>query len=130
MKEIKDFIEEYVKLLPVPNKGVNASEAERRAGKFLEALAILADCRHTFTEAKIGQLSVQSAVYSEQMAKGTGKTMTENKTNAEASPEYIAAREALETTENDISYLKAYQDIFNNAHIFYRALAKTESSGF
>lgn len=125
MKEIKDFIEKYTALIPV-NKSISIPEAERRAGEFLTALATITDWRHAFSEDKIRLLSVQTAVYAEELGKGTAKTVTENKMTAEASPAYTEAREAYERIENDIAYLKAYYEIFNNAHLFYRQMAKGE----
>lgn len=123
--EMKEIIAEYVKLLPV-SSSLNCQESERRAGKFLEAMAKLSDWKHQFTKTSIGQLSVQTATYAEQLAKGAAKTVTENKTAAEASLAYRNAREELESTENDISYLKAHYEIFSNAHVFYRQLSKIE----
>lgn len=123
MKDIKDFIEKYSKILPV-NTSISYTEAEKRAGQFLEVLAHIAEWRHLLGGDKIKFISVQSAVYAEEMAKGTDKTVTVNKMNAEASEPYVKAREDLEHIENDLSYLKAYQDIFTAAHVFYRNLAK------
>lgn len=125
MKEVKDFVDKYSKLLAL-NKSISTSEAERRAGEFLSAMATLTNWRHTFAEDKIRLISIQTAVYAEQLSKGTAKTMTENKVTAEASGEYLEAREGLERIENDISYLKAYYDIFHDGHIFYRQMAKGE----
>lgn len=125
MKEIKDFIAEKAALLPV-NKSISIPEAERRAGEFLVAQAQLTEWRHDLSEGKIFALSVQTATYAQELAKGTAKTMTENKVTAEASPEYTKAREDLERIENDLSYLRAYFDIFSAAHVFYRNLAKGE----
>lgn len=121
--EIKSFIENYTKLLPI-GTSVSFTEAERRAGEFLSAMATITDLRHSLNEDKIKLLSVQTAVYADQMGKGTAKTVTENKMTAEASQEYTEAREALEHVENDLNYLKAYYEIFNNAHVFYRNVAK------
>ena len=88
--------------------------------------ARITDWRHILSEEKIKFLTVQTAVYSEELSKGTAKTMTENKVTAEASESYSSARESLESIENDLSYLRAYYDIFNNAHVFYRQMAKGE----
>lgn len=126
MTEIKDMIDKYVLLLPV-NASISAPEAERRAGEFLSAMATITNFRHLFSEDKIRCLSVQTATYAEELAKGTAKTITENKTVAEASQSYMASREALEHIENDLSYLKSYYEIFQNAHVFYRNMAKGES---
>ena len=123
MTEVKEFIEKYAKLLPV-GTSVSYTEAERRAGEFLHAQAYITDLRHMLSAEKIKLLSAQTAVYAEQMAKGMAKTVTENKLTAEASVEYTAAREQLEGVENDLSYLKAYFDVFQAAHVFYRQMAR------
>lgn len=126
MNSLSEFIEQYAKLLPV-GTSISYTEAERRAGEFLAAQATLIDLKHTFSSEKIKLLSAQSAVYAQELFKGTAKTVTENKVAVEASEEYTKAREALEQVDNDISYLKAYLDVFNNAHIFYRNMAKGEA---
>ena len=125
MKQIKSKIEEAQKLLPV-NKSISMPEAESRAGAFLLIMAHITDIRHELNGMKIKALSIQSAVYADVISKGEFKTVTENKIAAEASTAYIDAREELENLENDTSYLKTYYDIFNNAHIFYRTMAKGE----
>lgn len=125
MKDVKEFIAKYSALLPV-NKSISFTEAERRAGEFLSAMATITEWRHAFSEDKIKLLTVQTATYAQEMSKGTAKTVTENKLTAEASAEYTKAREDFESIENDISYLKAYYDLFQNGHIFYRTMAKGE----
>jgi hypothetical protein len=126
MKEIKDYLGEFEKLLPI-GKSVSPVEAERRAGQFLVALATIANYRHLFSEDRIRSTSIQSAVYAEELSKCEGSTITANKITVEASGPYTSAREGLERTENDLSYLKAFQEIFMNAHVFYRNLAKGEN---
>lgn len=120
---MKQFIEKYEALLPV-GTSISYTEAERRAGEFLSAMATITNFRHILGEDKIRLLSIQTAVYAQELSKGTAKTVTENKLAAEASAEYTQAREDFERIENDIAYLKAYYEIFNNAHIFYRTMAK------
>jgi hypothetical protein len=126
MNEIKQFIELQSKKLPV-GTSISYTEAEKRAGDFLAALASITDWRHIFSGEKIKLLSIQNAVYSELLGAGKAKTMTENKIAVEAHPDFITAREALELLENDISYLKAYHDIFMSAHVFYRQMARGEN---
>lgn len=123
MKEIKEYIDKYTKLLALA-KSISYTEAEKRASEFLGVMATITEWKHVMAEDKIRLTSVQTAVYAEQLSLGTAKTMTENKVTAEASLDYTKAREELERIENDISYLKAYYDIFKDAHIFYRTMAK------
>lgn len=127
MKEIKDQLEKYNALLPV-GKGLSQVEAERRSGEFLVAMSYLTDLKHTFADDKIRNLSNQNAVYATELSKCTAKTVTENKVTVEASETYCKAREAFEFSENDISYLKACYEIYQNAHVFYRQLAKGENN--
>ena len=124
--DIKAYIEKYQKLLPL-NNSISFTEAEKRASMFLDVMATITEWRHALSEGKIKSLSVQNAVYAEELGKCTGSTITGNKVIVEASEAYTAAREEFEMTENDLSYLKAYFDIFNNAHIFYRNMAKGEN---
>jgi hypothetical protein len=127
MGDLKLSLEYYVSLLPV-GKSISYTEAERRAGEFLVAMAKVADLKHILTAQMIKSMSVQTAVFHTEMQKGTAKTVTENKLTAEASEVYTKAREDLEDLQNDISYLKAHYEIFNNSHIFYRNMAKGEVS--
>ncbi len=127
MQEIKDQLAVYEKLLPV-GKSVSFVEAERRAGEFLVAMATITNLRHIFSEEKIKYTSVLAAVYAEGLSKATAKTVTENKVTVEASQEYQSARESVERIENDLSYLKAFYDIFLNGHLFYRQMAKEQNN--
>lgn len=126
-KEITEYIDKLAAKLPL-NKSISFPEAEKRASEFLEAQAKITNIRHMLSEEKIKLLSTQTAVYAEELSKGTGKTVTENKTTAEASKAYISAREDFERIENDLAYLRAYYDIFQNAHVFYRQMAKGENA--
>ena len=120
---MKDIIDGYAALLPV-GTSISYVEAERRAGEFLVIQAKITDWKHLLTSEKIRLLTVQTATFAQEMSKGTAKTVTENKLTAEASAAYSKAREELESIENDISYLKAFYDVFNNGHIFFRTMAK------
>jgi hypothetical protein len=124
MKE-KDLIDKYVAMLP-SDRVVSTVEAERRAGAFLEALAHVNTFRHMYSNQKIGLLSAERATYASVMAMMGGSKITEKKIEVEAAPVYMKAREELEAIENDLSYLRAFHEIFTNAHVFYRQLAKGE----
>lgn len=126
MKEIKDQLDKWAGKLPT-NASTSQIEAETRAGEFLVACAHIANWRHVLTDEKIKLSSQQTVAYVTELNKGTAKTVTENKATAEASTGYTNAREDFERIENDLTYLKTYSDIFNNAHIFYRQIAKQDS---
>jgi hypothetical protein len=126
MSDMKAMLSRYNELLPV-GTSVSYTEAERRAGEFLYAMSEVTNLKHVFSSEKIKLLTVQTTTYASEMGRGTAKTVTENKLTAEASSEYIMAREGLEEVDNDISYLRAMFDVYQNAHVFYRQLAKGES---
>lgn len=127
MTDFKEFIEKYEHLLPV-GTSISYTEAERRAGEFLVALATITNIRHMLGSEKIKLLSIQTATYASEMSKGTAKTVTENKLTAEASVEYTKAREELESIENDLTYLKAYYEVYNNGHLFYRQMCRGDNT--
>lgn len=126
--EIKDYLTKHTELLPV-NRSISTVEAERRAGLFLEVCARIIDWRHLLSEGKIEAVTMQSVVYSEELSKCEGKTITADKISVEANPRYTGVREELESCENDINYLKAMLDVFMAGHVFYRNMAKEQFSG-
>lgn len=126
MEHVIKYISTFEALLPVGN-AISLREAEFRAGEFLSAMASLATFKHSMTEEKIKYLSIQTATYSEELFKGTAKTMTENKVLAEASESYQKTREDFEKLENDINLIKTYYDIFKDAHLFYRQMARGDN---
>lgn len=128
MNEFKLHLQQFIELLPV-NKSISAPEAERRAGLFLQACAELAERRHFLGEDKIKLTTVKAITYREEQSKAEGKTVGERAAEVEASTPYIESREALESADNDINYLKAMHEVFLNAHLFYRSMAKEYNNG-
>lgn len=126
MQEIKDYVSQINKLLPI-GTSLSYTEYEKRAATFLDAMSKLIDQKHLLSEDKIKLLSIQSVTYAQELSKVTGKTITENKITVEANPVYINAREALEGIDNDINYIKAHLELYTNAHIFFRNLAKGDN---
>lgn len=123
---MKEHLEKYIKLLPV-GTSISYTEAEKRAGSFIEVQSWITNVIHILSAEKIKLLSVQTATYAQEMSKCTAKTVTENKLTTEASAEYVKAREDFESLENDLRYFKSHYEIFNNAHIFYRGMAKGDN---
>lgn len=124
---IKEYIQKYNELLPV-GTSISYTEAERRAGEFLSARATINDMSFELGKEKLKLTTIQTVVYANLMSKGTAKTVTENKLTAEANEEYIKAREDLEDVENTLKYLRTQDDIFKDAHIYYRSMAKESNS--
>ena len=128
MKDIgtmKELIAEYVDMLPT-GKSLSQTEVEKRASSFLVATAHITNWRHLFSDKKIEATSIEKAVYAAKLAQSEGKGVTEKKIEVEADEEYRVAREEIEKLDNDLAFLRSYYDIFMNAHVFYRQLAKGE----
>ena len=128
MDDIRAKIHAAVEILPT-ERAVSEREAERRAGQFLLIQAHITDKMDELNHEKIGTTSILAAIYPKLMAMETSKQVTEKKVNVEGHEDYLAAREAVETIEAQLNYLKTYFKIFENAHIFYRQLAKAEFNG-
>lgn len=125
----KEILKQFIDLLPL-GRSISFTEAERRAGRFLEGMALVIDARHRLGEDKIKRLTTQTAIYAEQLHANKSDEKGSyyvSKAATEASKEYQTAREEFENVDNDMAYLKAMYDIFNNAHIFYRNQAKGEN---
>lgn len=127
MEQIKKLIDKYVKMLPIEGKFLPPTEAEKRASDFLVACAHVTNHRHDLGNTKIEAVSLERAVYGAVVSNADSKKVTEQRIMAEADKDYQTARENLEQVDNDMTYLKTYYEIFNNAHIFYRQMAKGES---
>lgn len=125
---IRQYIDDCVGLLKVDN-AISEREAEMRAGRFLNVLAHITNALYIVSDSKIKDVSLKDAVYAEKLNTDQSKNVTEKKANAEAHPDYAKAREAYEVSENTIAYLKAYQKIFTDAHVFFRQLAKGDYNG-
>jgi hypothetical protein len=123
---IHDMVDEYNELLPMATT-ISQVDAEMRATKFLVAVALLTNIKHALGDELIAATSVEKGVYAKIMNRDESKTVGQRDANVKAHPEYIAAREALEKVENDMDFIKTYQKIYDNAHIFYRQLARMET---
>src|SRR5690606_26106666 len=71
-------------------------DAKNRAAKFLVIQAHLNDHLKLLEDVKVKASTEEKATYAQALMKQSGKNVTENKINAEADPDYIRAREAVE----------------------------------
>lgn len=124
----KEYVEELVekgfKELPL-KQGTAQFELERKASTFLLLSTRLAQSRFEAEQDLVRLNSLQTATFASAIDSiDTELKVTEKKAKAQNNKEYTAAREELETLTALITYIKTVQDIFNNAHIFYRNCAK------
>jgi hypothetical protein len=119
---LKQKISEHLELIKYSSASLR--EAPERASSFLVMVAVLADVKRSCEQDKAKLTTVCAGAYAEALSYSGGKNVTEKKIDAEKDSNYTVYREALEECEAKISWLKTYIDIFNNAHITYRNLAK------
>lgn len=121
LEQIQDLVYRHLDLVEI---NANAFvEARERAAKFLVIQAHLANHMKTLDDVKVKASTIEKATYAQAMMHQAGKNVTENKINAEADPEYAAAREAVELIDAEINWTKRHYDIFGNAHVMFRQIA-------
>lgn len=108
------------------DKGVSQFEAEERASSLLIIMAELLKQKRSLESKSIKASSIECVSLHKSVHEAEGKNVTEKKLKAVATPEYIKDREEAEEIERDISYLKSMVDVFGDAHILWRQIAKSE----
>jgi hypothetical protein len=109
--------------------GVTLDEAEKLAAEFLHAqMLLVSHLRDTDLEARMrksGLKAVRAAVYMDTVSKAE-KRPTEAAMDHILNSNELVSREQdrLDASEVSRNELERYYDIFNNAHIYYRGIAK------
>lgn len=136
MKQIKKLtFEEQLKVLEDKIKatyeeGVSLDEAEKLAAEFLHAQIVVSNelkkedlnCRMN----KSGNKAIRAAVYIAILSEADGKRPTEAQIAAlvETDPSVKIQQKSLDDSEVKVGELERYYSIFQNAHIYYRGIAK------
>lgn len=108
-------------------RGTSSFDLERKASELLVITASLSQVKYQLEQDLIKARSLERASMSKAVAGASGVSVTEKKLSAESNSIYMADREALETVEATLAYIKAMYDIFTNGHIFYRRLLREET---
>lgn len=117
------------KIIDTYESGVTLEEAEKLAAEFLHAqLSVSSELtKHSLDlrMKKTGNKSIRAAVYLE-IVSAADKKPTESQISAiiETDKTVAAQQDALDKAEVLTAELERYYDIFVNAHIFYRGIAK------
>lgn len=110
-------------------EGITLDDAEKLAGEFLHAqLSISSELQSADLDSrmrKTGLKAVRSAIYMETTTK-SDKKPTESALEhiLNGNEIIISEQENMDKAEARRDELKRYYDIFANAHIFYRGIAK------
>jgi len=120
--DINKTIDDGIKLITLTDQSL--SNATEICTKFLVTVAVLSTYRKSCEREKTKLQTLVDAVYQEIMNTKEGKTITEKKTKVLADKGYAEYREALENCESEITWVKKHIDIFENAHLTYRQMAR------
>lgn len=127
MKELCKQLE--AKIVSSYEQGVSLEDAERLASEFLYAqMQISGELKKLDLDSrmrKTGVKAVRAAIYLDIVQK-SDKKPTEAQISAMLDSDQLVSgeQEALDTAEVERDDLKRYYDIFQNAHIHYRGIAK------
>lgn len=124
-EEIEALVNSHLDLVEV--NSLDPQEARHRAAKFLVIQAHLTSHLKVLDDVKVKASTIEKACYAQALMSQGGKNVTENKINAEADPNYAAAREGVERIDAEINWTKRHHDIFGNAHVMFRQIAGQQS---
>ena len=114
--------------------GVSVTDAEKLAGEFLYAMVeVSEELQSADLNARMrksGVKAVRAAVYLEEARKGDKKPSdTFLQAHVDVSELVAGEQEAFDTAENTREALQNLYNIFREAHIFYRGIAKGNFNG-
>jgi len=131
-KQFCDQLE--IKIQDSYTQGVTMEQAERLAGEFLHAMMRVSTELKTVDldsrMRKSGVKAVRAAVYLDTVQSSDKKPTEAQITSLiDTSPEVNQSQDGLDKAEVDRDDLKRYYDIFQNAHVFFRGIAKGNFGG-
>lgn len=114
-------------------QGVTIEEAERHASRFLHAqMVVSASLKNADLDSRMrksGVKAVRAAVYTDVKSKGDKLTVDAMEHALNMNELVSQEQDALDAAEVDRDELKRYYEIFLNAHIHFRGLAKGNYNG-
>ena len=134
-KDFKAFCDELESIIEASySEGVTTEQAERLAARFLYAQMMvskeLTNADLTARMRKTGVKSLRAVLYKEEATKGDKKPTEAMLASIIDSNDLIQGEQnSYDESEVTKSELERYYDIFGNAHIYYRSLAKGTFGG-
>lgn len=120
--EVQALVDEHIQLIAFSKNSYK--EAMDRATKFLVIAAIVAEFKRDQREKLTKREALRDAFYSKAIQESEGKNITEKKSQVALNKDYSEHAEVCGVLEANISWCSTMIDIFNNAHVTYRQLAK------
>lgn len=134
MQDVINYVEQKLDLLEL-SELISGEDAARRASAFLPVIARLNNFKWEYAQKEIQTKSLRDATKANVMAdlpemkvteEGKKKAITvgERDTLLDSNSDYQGAREQAEQAKAAGGVINNYIEMFTNAHIFYRGLAK------
>ena len=120
--ELREKIAQHIELIKHSRQGMK--EAAERCTSFLVMCAIINDEKRECEDERAKLITMETASYAQAVGRSLAKQVTEKKIEAEQDTNYTLIREAKESCDSKVSWLRYYLTIFENAHITYRQLMK------
>lgn len=123
-EEIRELVDKGLDKIAVTPEGLALSR--ERAGEFLIIEAVLADYLKQVSEEMSVLSSLKDAIFADAIRRAEGKNVTEKKINTAKDDNYVVALQNYENIDSLRDWIKTHLKIFENAHIFYRGMSRTE----
>lgn len=121
--EIQQYVHKNLPLTKYDPKKFRDNPLER-ASEFFMVLATLNDFKQRCEADKAKIQTMSTGFYHDAYNSSSAKSVTQQKLDAEIDAQYSNTRETLEEIDSMIKWTKTSIDIFNNAHLTFRQLAK------
>lgn len=121
-EEVQALVNEHIQLIAFSKDSYK--EALERATKFLVISAIVAEFKREMQEKLTKTETLRDAFYAKALSEAEGKNVTEKKAMVPLNPDYAKQVEVCGELEASIGWSRTMIDIFNNAHVTYRQIAK------
>lgn len=128
LDELKVYLDDMSKYLSADSV-ISETDSEIRAGKFLEALYRIAAATNALDRELFKMKTYKAGVWASVFLNDPNKTVDARTASAEANPTFTTVREQYSSIESDLDYLETVNEIFTNAHVFYRQKSKGASNG-
>lgn len=122
--EIEELVERGVDLIAITPEGL--AQSRERAGEFLIIQAVLTTYLLQVSEDLSKLTALKDAFFADSIRKAEGKNVTEKKINTAKDDKYNEAVKNYEAMDSLRDWVKGHIKIFENAHILYRSLSRSE----
>jgi hypothetical protein len=123
-QEVEELVDKGVESITITSEGL--AKSRERAGEFLVIQAVLTTYLKQVSEDLSKLSALKDATFADSIRKSEGKNVTEKKINVAKDDGYTGALKNYEELDSLRDWVKGHIKIFENAHILYRGLSRSE----